>query len=463
MKKRILAIILILVSLLSLCACDKNSKQAYDENLILNGSFESETGTSVSEWALDRYNVSAPLDYYQAVIQSGAPEGNNVLKIHSPENNDARFIQKVNVAPDSYYKLSAFVKTEDIQGVVSDTGANICFLQTYCKSQFVKADSDWQEIVVYGKTDSKTTEVTVALRLGYYSSDASGVAYFDNVSLTRVKNVPDGFSATSMASFQFQAAEDNQEDDNQKSGNGDKIQANVVMTGLALFLALVLFLLWAKSGLNLKLRDAYIIIGIALIIRLIASGSYVGFKVDIGCFSAWGKRMADVGLSKFYSNGYFCDYPPLYMMVLGIISSIADLFKVSLQEGFGLVLLKLPACIADCLTAMLIMDIAKKYVDEKTGVVLGIGYALLPTAIVNSAFWGQVDSILVLFMLLTFWLMDEDKFGLSILIYFIGLLLKPQAVLFGPVMLLGAIREFYLIYFAYNKKDKKQSRTNLAY
>ncbi len=462
MKKRILAIILIIVSLLTLSACDKNKKQAYNENLILNGSFETETGTSVSEWALDRYNVSAPLQYYQAVEETGAPEGKNVLKIHSPEFNDARFIQKVQVAPDSYYKLSAFVKTEDIQASSAETGANICFLQTYCKSEFVKANSDWQEIVLYGKTDSKTTEVTVALRLGYYSADALGIAYFDNVSLTRVKEVPTGVSAASMASFQFQASEEENTDETDKNNpTSAKIQANVVITGIALFLALVLFLMWAKGGLNLKIRDAYIIIAISLLVRLIASGSYVGFKVDIGCFSAWGERMAEVGLGKFYAENYFCDYPPLYMMVLGILSFIADLFKLSLQEGFGLVLLKLPACLADCLAAILIMDIAKKHVNEKIGAILGIGYALLPTAIVNSAFWGQVDSILVLFMLLAFWLMDEDKFGLSILIYFIGLLLKPQAILFGPVMLLGAIREFYLIYLAYNKKDKKEGASRL--
>ena len=463
MKKRILAAILIIVALLTLCACQKNKNQAYNENLILNGSFENETGQSVSDWVLDRYSVSAPLEYYQAVEQTGAPEGKNVLKIHSPEFNDARFIQKVQVAPDSYYKLSAFVKTEEVEQRSSESGANICFLQTYCKSDFVKANADWQEIVLYGKTDSKTTFVTVALRLGYYSADASGVAYFDKVSLTRIEELPDGVTASSMASFQFQSSQDNdQKEENKDASKAEKIQANVVMTGVALFLVLVLFLVWAKGGLNLKIRDAYIIIAIALLIRLIASSLYVGFKVDIGCFSAWGEKMATDGLGGFYEEGYFCDYPPLYMIVLGLLSGIGNLFKLSLQEGFGLVLLKLPACLADCLTAIFIMDIAKKHVGEKIAAVLGIGYALLPTAIVNSALWGQVDSILVLFMLLAFWLMDEDKFGLSVLIYFIGLLLKPQAILFGPVMLLGAIREFYLIYLAYSSKDNKQGGMRLV-
>lgn len=461
MKKRILAAVLIIVALFTLCACQKNKNQAYNENLLLNSGFESETGATVSDWALDRYSVSAPLEYYQAIKDDSAPEGNNVLKIHSPEFNDARFIQKVQVAPDSYYKLSALVKTEEIEQRSSESGANICFLQTYCVSDFIKANSDWQEVVLYGKTDSKTTVVTVALRLGYYSADASGVAYFDKVSLERIEELPIGANVSSMASFQFQSSQDDNETDNKDASKAEKIQANVVMTGVALFLVLVLFLVWAKNGLNFKLRDAYILIGVALLIRLIASANYLGFKVDINCFAAWGQKMATDGLSGFYENGYFCDYPPLYMMVLGLLSSIANLFKLSLQEGLGLVLLKLPACLADCLTAILIMNIAKKHVGEKIAIVLGIGYALLPTAIVNSAFWGQVDSILVLFMLIAFWLMDEDKFGLSVLIYFIGLLLKPQAILFGPVMLLGAIREFYLIYLDFSNKDNKQGTKRL--
>ena len=46
MKKRILAALLIMVALFTLCACQKNKNQAYNENLILNGSFENENGVS---------------------------------------------------------------------------------------------------------------------------------------------------------------------------------------------------------------------------------------------------------------------------------------------------------------------------------------------------------------------------------------------------------------------------------
>lgn len=461
MKKRLLPIILLLILTVCFCACKKNSDQPYDVNLLTNSGFEAETGETVTGWALERYDVSAPLNYYQAISKEDAPEGSNVLKIESPEYNDARFVQKVQVVPESYYRFSAKVKTELIDQRSGESGANISFLQTFCKSGFIKANSDWQEIVIYGQTDKDTAETTVALRLGYYSADASGIAYFDDVSLTRIESLPDGVSALSMTPFQFSSSADDSADQDAKNGNPNKIQANVIITGIVLFLALVLFLMWAKNGLDLKIKDAYIIIAVALLIRLIASVLYTGFLVDIRCFSAWGERMASAGLFNFYSSDFFCDYPPLYMIVLGIISFITKPFELNLQEGFGLIILKLPAVICDCLAAIMLMKISKKHVGEKLAAILGIGYALLPTAILNSAVWGQVDSILVLFMLITFYLIDEDKFGLSILVFVIGLLFKPQAVLFGPIMLLAAAREFYVIYLAYKRKDKKDANSRL--
>ena len=460
MKKRILLILLIIATLL-FCSCGKNANQPMNVELIKNGSFEAEVGTSVSDWVIDRYSVDAPIEYYKVVADDTAPEGNNVIMINSPEFNDARFIQTVPVAPDSYYRLSARVKTENIEARSATSGANICFLQTHCKSEYITADTDWTEVVIFGKTDSKMTEATVALRLGYYSADASGIVYFDDVSLTRVDSVPAGYSAQSMSGITFAASDDN-DSDSKSNLSGEKMQANVTMTGFVLFLLLGLFLIWAYKSLNFKFKDAYILIGIALVVRLIASFMYKGFSVDINCFSYWGSKMASDGLSGFYEQGAFCDYPPLYMIVLGFISLITKPFSLNLQEGFGLVMLKLPAVLADVIAAVMIMHVSKKHVGKKIAALLGIGYALLPTAIVNSALWGQVDSILVLFMLLTFYLIDEDKFGLGVLVFFIGLLLKPQAVLFGPVMLLAAAREFYVIFLAFKNDDNRDALMRLA-
>ena len=457
MKKILTAALLIVLTVL-LAAC--SGSKGYGENLLTNGSFEENTGSSVEGWALERYDVSAPVSYYGAEKSANAPDGSNVLKIESPEYNDARYIQEVKVKPDSYYKLTAKVKTGAISQRSAESGANICFLQTYCKSEYVKADKDWQEITVYGRTDSKTKKVTVALRLGYYSADCAGEVYFDDVSLERVEELPEGITATSMTEFSFSSSSESEEDSTSKLNKG-KIIANSVLSGVFSFAAVALFAIWIVKGLKLKKRDGYVLIAVALVVKLIAASMYVGFKVDINCFSAWGNIMFENGIFKFYSEDLFCDYPPLYMIVLGIVRGIAELFKLQFSEGAGLVLLKTPAILADIMAAVLIMEYARKRTDEKIAVAMGVAYAFLPTALLNSSLWGQVDSVLVLFMLITFMLIDDDKFGLSVLTYFVGLLFKPQALLFGPVMLLAAVREFVVIGNAFKNGNKKDGGIRL--
>ena len=458
MKKRLILAVLLIFTML-FCACEKE-EQIMGENLLKNQSFEESTGTEVTGWILDRYDTSSPIEYYSAIEDSTAPQGKNVLKIESTTFNDARFVQEVEVVPDSYYCLTAYVKTDFIQAREADSGAHIGFLQTYCKSSYVKSNADWQKLTVYGKTDKDAETVKVALRLGDYSADASGTVYFDDVSLTRVESVPENISVQSMNSFSF--AEPEQSDDTDKEKvDENKVIMDVTVIGLVLFVLLGLLLFWAYKRMNFSMRHLYIFLAVSFIVRIIASVMYVGFKVDIGCFSSWGSMMASKGIGEFYAEGVFCDYPPLYMIVLGIISSIGNLFKLNLQEGIGLALLKSPAMICDILSALMITKIAKKHIDEKIAVLLGIGYALLPTAIVNSAVWGQVDSILVLFMLITFLLIDNDKFGFSVITFTVGLLLKPQAILFGPVMLLAAVHEFYVIYLDYKANDKKSGSMRL--
>ncbi len=448
MKKRIITVLLVAVLLL-LCACGQ-SKQAENVNLLENGSFEDVSGGLPNGWILERYNQNDPIDNYGTVNRDDSPDGINAVRLQNDTPNDARFMQEVTVEPNTYYKLSANVKTGSIYGE-TDTGANISCMQTYCVSEFVTADTDWTHVTVYGKTDRKTKSVTVAVRLGYYSAECGGCAYFDNVSLEKISKLPEGVEALSMAKFEFSAPERDK-----KSSDIADIEISVLLRAGFYFSVLALFAYFAFNNREkFSFKLACIIIAISVLVRLAASVMYVGFKVDINCFSVWGRHMANVGPLHFYSEDYFCDYPPLYMLVVGLLSAIFS--GISLSNGIGLMILKLPAVLCDALAALLILKEAKKHTDEHTASVLAIVYAVLPTAILNSAIWGQVDSVLVLFMLLTFALIDNDKFGMSVITYFVGLLFKPQAILFAPVMALSAFREFQEIF-----TDKQTAKKRLC-
>ena len=64
---------------------------------------------------------------------------------------------------------------------------------------------------------------------------------------------------------------------------------------------------------------------------------------DIGCFEAWSERMAQVGPLNFYAEGYFCDYPPGYMLLLAPVALLRSLFGIAYDSTAHIVLLKLAA------------------------------------------------------------------------------------------------------------------------
>ena len=457
--KRFHGILLALCLVLALCLTGCGGKQAYNENLLENGNFEAGTGSGVSGWVLDRYDSTDDASGCGAVTMAGAPEGSNVLKLESVNFNDARYNQTVSVLPGAYYRLSARVRTDDVTPRSADSGANVCLLQTYMKSDYIGSGSDWHEVVLYGYTDKSTKEVTVSLRLGYYSADCKGVAYFDDVSFMRVneEDIPENYDVMPMAQFSFSGGSDpSKEGDKTVGGIETGVVLRAVLYALLTALAFIVMLRKKESMNNAVVN---VVLVISLIVQLIAAVLYVGFKVDINCFSSWGSHMASVGPFKFYGENYFCDYPPLYMLVLGLLS----LPKWTLSEGLGLALLKLPAILCNLIAAKLLQKVAKKELGEEWAAILACLYLLNPTAILNAAVWGQVDSILVLFMLLALLMVQNDRFGLGVILYFVGILFKPQALLFGPVMLLAAVREFETIFACYKNNEKREGGKRLLY
>ncbi len=45
-----------------------------------------------------------------------------------------------------------------------------------------------------------------------------------------------------------------------------------------------------------------------------------GFPNDLGAFQAWGNDIAQHGPIGFYDRQGFIDYPPVYLLLLGVVS-----------------------------------------------------------------------------------------------------------------------------------------------
>lgn len=159
-----------------------------------------------------------------------------------------------------------------------------------------------------------------------------------------------------------------------------------------------------------------------------------GYGPDIGTFSAWAGHAAD-GLFNFYSPGYFADYPPGYIYVLWLVGKLRLLLGIDFDTPAFLLLLKLPAILADAATAWLLYRLAQRRWSNNAAVAVAALYAFNPAVILNSAVWGQVDGCLTLFILLGVLYLEKQP-AISAASLAMALLIKPQALIFAPLPLL---------------------------
>ena len=177
----------------------------------------------------------------------------------------------------------------------------------------------------------------------------------------------------------------------------------------------------------------------AVILRLVISALSAGHPYDTPTFLAWGYRMADIGPYNFYEEGYFADYPPLYMLVLGIVGIINSFIPIGLEFLQGVVLSVIPI-LCDVFLAFFMYFIVKKSTAHKFAFTSFLVVCFNPLLILNSSIWKQVDSVFTALLVLCFWFLSKKKMYLSAFFYIITLLVKPQTLIFGPVFAL-----FFLI------------------
>lgn len=172
----------------------------------------------------------------------------------------------------------------------------------------------------------------------------------------------------------------------------------------------------------------------ALLVRVTLAATTKGYAPDISTFSAWAAHAAD-GLTSFYSPGYFADYPPGYIYVLWLVGKLRLLLGLDFNTPAFLVLLKLPASLADIATIWLLYRLARRHWKGNASVAVAALYAFNPAVILDSAVWGQVDGVLTFFILLGVFLLERYPAG-SAASFITALLIKPQALIFAPLPIL---------------------------
>ena len=180
-----------------------------------------------------------------------------------------------------------------------------------------------------------------------------------------------------------------------------------------------------------------IVLAVGLVVRLLAA-VLPGFGVDLGTFQFWSTRLADQGPWNFYSEGFFSDWSPGYLYVLWFFGGLDSVFDLNGDQFWYL--LKTPSIAADLASAYLLYRILE---GQRDGIRLGAAalYLLHPVVLLVGPVWGQVDSILAFFLLLTVYYLAQGRTLVAAVVYTTGFLVKPQAVAALPVFAFWGLRD----------------------
>ena len=197
------------------------------------------------------------------------------------------------------------------------------------------------------------------------------------------------------------------------------------------------------------------ILVIAFLVRLVAALSHKGFDSDVTSFSSWGMTMLRSGPFDFYKVTGSDGYPPLYNLVLGFFTIITGIFRIEYNTSAYFAIIKMPAILCDMAMGIFIYKLASRKLAERIAVILSSLYLFNPAIILNSSSWGQTDAVFTLAVVLCIYYIIERKLHIAMPVFLIGLLMKPQTVIFTPILLLGVVWEIMNII--------KEKKTKLKY
>ena len=185
-----------------------------------------------------------------------------------------------------------------------------------------------------------------------------------------------------------------------------------------------------------KLNTAlWVVLASALALRLALALVTEGYPYDMSCFVAWGDKLAAQGPAAFYSEGYFADYPPGYLWVLGLVGAVRAALGIAYESRWTYLLLALVPSVCDCVSAALVYAVARRgTVGRQMALALAAFTAFDPLLLFDTAVWKQIDGAFTLPLLLCFLLLEQRRYLPAAVWFGLALAIKPQALLFGPVL-----------------------------
>jgi len=158
-------------------------------NLIKNGSFEDVQDGNPIGWTTYSYNGDEGAAEFK-IETDGAYSDIRCATIVNNVENDSRYIQTINAQPNTIYKLSCYIKGENI----SDTGNGAVLSvegQVSATTPLRNTNDLWEYTEMYVKTGDGISSFNVTVGVGGYGAVSTGKASFDEVIVKEVDTIPD--------------------------------------------------------------------------------------------------------------------------------------------------------------------------------------------------------------------------------------------------------------------------------
>ena len=471
-RKTIFISALVLVFVLALfafTACN-NAESEEGVNLVTNGDFS----TFTSENKFEGWTTSSSSVSFARVQRSDSESGDNVLKIENKSAGYSYLKQSVKVEVNKIYKVTVDMKID--AELSNKQGAYVSFLENV-EYKFVTRSQKTNGFVTstFYVKPKNTDYLTIALCIGSQENSCKGTVYFDNVNVSRVSEVPEGFE---LINFKKAKTVNTGAD-----VNGICFTVLMSLFGVALLCcAYVLirrlyarkdaFADFGKSAVFEKKSttfatkwyqsDAFIVsmillgaaaIRLVILLTMYGMGSemtntlsiarkYLG--VNNGVFN-FAEKMASANTTMTYSPGV------IYILsVLGFVGQNLDDASLS-------ILLRLINVIADFAVIAMIYFYGKKQVGNKLATVYSAVYAMLPFALMVSGHSATFESLLIALIVGALILMINKKYISTYFVMTLAAVLDLRAMAIAPIVV-----AYFVYMYIKDNDDKKKFTSNRA-
>ncbi|MEU1278281.1 glycosyltransferase family 39 protein [Streptomyces sp. NPDC005805] len=188
-----------------------------------------------------------------------------------------------------------------------------------------------------------------------------------------------------------------------------------------------------------RARAVVVVVSVAAFVAKTVLAATTRGPADVRIFDAFAAVIARVGPVDVYATPIpdqpVYNHPPLAgLMLLGFDG----------LEGLGIPfggLIRAPACLADLVSALLVLEIVRRRRSPGAALACALGFALSPVLVATSGYHGNTDSVAIMFMVLAAYLLAErGRPGAAGVAAAVAISVKLVPVVAVPALAVAALR-----------------------